>query len=314
MRHIFLLDPLEQLKPYKDSSLMMALTCKELGIETYLLFIDDYHIHSQESPSLKVHHFSGKIRKDFFMEAIELEASKSIKLEKNDVFHFRPDPPVDAKYLNLAWMTQYLKEKIGFRVVNDPMGAISYNEKLLSFKEENSLESVVSNQFEVFKNFSETLIQKNIEEFIVKPLNLFSGIGVEKYHVKELEKLELRLSKSNDLLLMQPFDERINAGEVRSIFWESSHLGSVLKIPKAGSILSNTSQGSSIREVSIDEKLLDQCEKICNELLDFGVKLVAFDILAGNISEVNITCPSLLVELSHIYKENKCLEIIKSLS
>ena len=38
MKHILFIDPLDKLVPKKDSSLMLALTLKMMGVETYLLF------------------------------------------------------------------------------------------------------------------------------------------------------------------------------------------------------------------------------------------------------------------------------------
>jgi glutathione synthase len=38
--------------------------------------------------------------------------------------------------------------------------------------------------------------------------------------------------------------------------------------------------------------------------MSFGVDWVAFDILGESITEVNITCPGLLVEVSYAHKRN----------
>ncbi len=47
-----------------------------------------------------------------------------------------------------------------------------------------------------------------------------------------------------------------------------------------------------------------RCEAIVKELASHGVDWVAFDILSDSISEVNITCPGLLVEVSYAMKKN----------
>ncbi len=310
MNHVFLIDPIEKLKLYKDSSLFLATSLKQAGHSVYFLITTDFAISSIESRTLKVYEFDCTIKNDFYMEGFELTNHLELVLSKGDILHFRPDPPVDGTYLNLCWMSQFLKEQYGIKVINDSMGAVSYNEKLLSFKEKNSLPSLVSNNFSHFQEF--IIKSKDHSDFIVKPLNLFSGIGVEKYNHSNLDDLKERLRISEDYLMIQPFDPAVVNGEVRSIYWEGNYLGSVLKVPKLGSYLSNTSQGSSIEHYELEKNLRDQCHKICTDLLDFGVKLVAFDILNKNISEVNITCPSLLVELSHIHEKNVTREIITS--
>jgi len=310
MKHIFLIDPIEKLKLHKDSSLFLALSFKQAGHEVYFLFTTDFSISSRGKNPQIVYNFETKVKSDFYMSDFKLLESKEIEFKQGDVLHFRPDPPVDATYLNLCWMSQFLKNKYKITIVNDPIGAVSFNEKLLSFKEKNSLSSLVSNNFKEFKSFADSF--NNIEHFIVKPLNLFSGIGVEKYNKADLATLENRLKTSDDFLLMQPFDPLVIKGEVRSIYWDGSYLGSVLKVPKHGSFLANTSEGSSIEHYELETELATQCRVICRDLLKVGVRLVAFDILNKNISEVNITCPSLLVELSHIHQKNVAAEIVTS--
>jgi glutathione synthase len=48
----------------------------------------------------------------------------------------------------------------------------------------------------------------------------------------------------------------------------------------------------------------DRCEKIATELNGYGVYWLAFDILGDAVTEVNITCPGLLVEVSYALKKN----------
>ncbi len=307
MRHIFLIDPLEKLKLYKDSSLMLALTSQKLGYKSLVLFTSDFLVGSKSILPLKASEFSGNIKTDFYLDNFRITNEVQYIPEKDDIFHFRPDPPIDSNYINLAWMTHYLKTQVGFTVINDAMGTLSFNEKMLSFNEHNSLASIVSNNFNQVKNF----IEKNkFNDFIAKPLNLFSGIGVKRYSISDLEELKERFKDDSSMLLIQEFDQRVFSGEVRSIFWNMEYLGSVLKKPSEGNFLTNTSQGSEVADYQLDKTTILQCKRICEELLDYGVKLVAFDILGGNISEVNITCPSLLVELSHIKNENLCERVI----
>ncbi len=310
MRHVFLIDPVEKLKLHKDSSLFLATSLKLAGHDVYFLITTDFMISSYSSTPLKVYRFEAQIKSDFYMEGFKLTNSLELSFQKGDILHFRPDPPVDGTYLNLCWMSQILKEKCKIEIVNDSIGAISYNEKLLSFKEKNSLKSLVSNNFSHFEDFMNQ--SSNHTDFIIKPLNLFSGIGVEKINLSSLDVLKKRLIDSKDYLMIQPFDSSVVNGEVRSIFWDGDYLGSVLKVPKQGSFLSNTSQGSSIEHYELEKDLQDQCRRICKELSEVGVRLVAFDILNKNISEVNITCPSLLIELSHIHQKNVTEKIIAS--
>ena len=52
---------------------------------------------------------------------------------------------------------------------------------------------------------------------------------------------------------------------------------------------------------------------ITKNLIKEGIYFVAFDIIGDFISEVNITCPGLMVEVSEACKKNLAEEMIKEL-
>ena len=62
MKHILFIDPLEKLVPKKDSSLMLALTLKMMGVETYLLFEPNLFFTNKEPENLKVFSFEGSFK------------------------------------------------------------------------------------------------------------------------------------------------------------------------------------------------------------------------------------------------------------
>ena len=47
--------------------------------------------------------------------------------------------------------------------------------------------------------------------------------------------------------------------------------------------------------------------------MEEGIYFVAFDIIGDNISEVNITCPGLMVEVSEACKKNLAEEMVREL-
>ena len=49
-------------------------------------------------------------------------------------------------------------------------------------------------------------------------------------------------------VVVQPFQERIHEGEVRSIFFNGNHIGSIKKTPIKGSYLANIAQGASFEK------------------------------------------------------------------
>ena len=112
---------------------------------------------------------------------------------------------------------------------------------------------------------------------------------------------------------MQPFVEKVLSGEIRSIYFKGHEIGSIVKTPPKGSFLANIAQGAKYEKVSLSKKEKSICNNLSEELLNFGVPWVAFDILEEKISEANTTCPGLLVEVSNAYGENLAERIFQLL-
>jgi len=221
----------------------------------------------------------------------------------------RIDPPYDGYYQSILWMLLFIEEKTGAKIINHPMGIMKHNEKLLALKRKGAIPSYIGADLIQAKKF---VLEKTTNFFIVKPLNLFSGIGVKRISHNQISELD-KLFDGKTIMIVQPFIDAIYKGEVRAIFYKEKHLGSILKKPQTGEFLTNIAQGANFEKCELSLKLTKECENICSKLNKDGVSLVAFDILDGKFSEINTTCPGLLVELSSAHNQNFCEEIIQDL-
>ncbi|MFT6604708.1 MAG: glutathione synthase, partial [Bacteriovoracaceae bacterium] len=98
--------------------------------------------------------------------------------------------------------------------------------------------------------------------------------------------------------------------EIRSIFFKGVEIGSIVKVPPKGSFLANIAQGATYSVAELNPVQKKNCAVLCEELSRVGADWLAFDILGDNISEVNVTCPGLLVEVSDAMKKNLAQEIL----
>jgi glutathione synthase len=152
------------------------------------------------------------------------------------------------------------------------------------------------------------------KEFILKPLDLYQGYGVEKVNIEKQNIEEIFLKKvkeNNGAIVAQPFNKEVEKGEIRSLYFKGQELGSILKIPKSGEFLANIAQGASFHAIELTKNLKKECNHICSDLMNEGVDWVAFDIMGESVSEVNITCPGLLVEVSFAHNKNFAKKIIE---
>ena len=314
MKHILFIDPLEKLNHKKDSSLMLATTMKKAGIEVYLLFEKDFYISNKINPEFTVYEFNGDFYEDgCYLKSFTLRECSLQKVSREDVLHMRIDPPFDTRYLRYLWMLRFYQEQ-GIRVVNSPDGILKFNEKLHAYTQPSALSSYVGSSVSEFLNFSELMKKENHEELILKPLDLFQGIGVEKISLNRTdlkEKFEAKILENNGPVVAQPFCKDVMNGEIRALYFKGVELGSILKVPKKGEFLANIAQGADFHAINLSVNVKNECNRICADLLFDGVDWVAFDIMGEHVSEINITCPGLLVEVSFAHKKNLALELLK---
>ncbi len=309
-KHVFFIDALEKLKVKKDSSLFMAHAVQAKGDEALALFEEDFYYLNEGMISWKAYPLRTEVD-GFDLKSVELLAPIMLPLEHISWFHMRLDPPFDGRYLRYLWMLEALKER-GLQIVNDPAGILLFNEKLTAYSMAPSHPTFVGASFEAFERFIQG-------EVVMKPLDLYQGMGVEKIsldHLSYEEKRQFFEQKRQDMggvVVAQPFIGDVIKGEVRSIFFDGEHLGSILKTPKKGDFLANLAQGATYVATTLGSELQAQCEKLCGQMAKNGIRFVAFDLLAGKISEANVTCPGLLVEVSKANHKNLAEEILKKL-
>lgn len=315
MKHIFFIDPLEKLNIKKDSSLMMALSLKEQGEEVFLLFEEDFYI-SNENQKLKLFAFEGAFKDDgFYIAYFKLKDSQQQAITSADLVHMRIDPPFDERYLKYLWMLDYLKDQTGCKVLNAPLGIMKYNEKISAMGLNHSVPTYVGESLSSFEQFVEGLRAKGFEELILKPVDLYSGIGVQKISLDEdyQAAFSAKVKEYRGSIVAQPFIKEVLNGEYRSIYFDGEHLASIIKRPVPGQFLTNIAQGAKFEKAELPPQLAAECQLVADRMLKDGVRFIAFDLLGKAITEINVTCPGLIVEVSFAHKKNLAQVIAKKI-
>ena len=318
--HILFLDPLEKLSLKKDSTLQLALTLKERGSQVYLLFEEDFFFQNKGQGRLKVYDFEGQFEEDgCYLKSFLQKESHTLKITPEMILHMRIDPPLDSRYLRYLWMLRALKEKFGVRVINDPVAIAAHNEKMVCYEGEDSVATYVGSSQESFLSFYRELKeQSDYSGLILKPLDLFQGIGVEKIDstIEEEEVLGLfkkKLQTYEGPVVAQPFLKAVYSGEIRALYFNGKEIGSIIKTPPEGQFLANIAQGAKFEAVTLEEEVAKKCREMSLEFAQKGVPWIAYDILGSSIQEANLTCPGLLVEVSKAHKRNLAETIVVEL-
>ena len=316
--HILFIDDLEKLVIKKDSSLQLAISLKEMGKQVSLVFEKDFFFQNRGEANFTCYEFEGAFIEDSsYIDFFRLGAEKSIPLNSQTVIHMRLDPPFDSRYTRYLWILKALKEVHQVRVLNDPEGILVHNEKMICYEQEHAASSFVGASEKGFLGFMELLKNDKEREYaglILKPLDLFQGIGVEKVPVEtDLKECLALFNKKKEefggAVVVQPFLKEVEQGEIRSIFFNGKELGNIIKIPAKGEFLANIAQGATFEAIELDAATQAACQKMSQELAKKGVPWIAYDILGGVIQEANLTCPGLLVEVSQATGKNLAREL-----
>ena len=321
-KHIFFIDPIEKLVVKKDSTLLMALSLKDKGYDVSLLFEKDFYFLNRPHKQIyfDVYSFEGNWnKKTFFVENFVLQEKNDVSLDKNCIIHMRLDPPFDARYLRYLWILMALERQTGVTILNSPIGIACNNEKLCVADRDDVLDIFVGSSWKQFIQFCYRQKKSHYRELVLKPLDLYQGIGIEKVSLDQgedtlksffLEKIQYYKGP----LILTPFLEEIYNGEIRSIYFDQKELGSMIKVPPTGSFLANVARGASFSHCQLTEKQRKACEEISLQFGHYGIKWLAFDLIGDYISEVNFTCPGLLVELSYSMEKNLAFDITSLLA
>ena len=303
-KHLFLIGDIKGLNIKKDSSLLLAHSLKKKGAEVFIVQEKDFYILPHNSKQqLYVQGFESTLfENQFYMQDFNLKTAQKVEIDDTWTLHMRCDPPVDQRYTRFLWMLMSLKHQ-GVRITNDPNAIIQFNEKLMVYNYE--IPYVNSYYGEANQGLRDYLSQTQYKEIIVKPMDSFSGIGVEKISLDDLRSEEVfkMIAKRDEAVIVQPFLEQVYKGEHRTLYLGAKCIGAIVKYPQ-GSYLANIAQGAKFEKAQIPESVHKHCELIAKDLLKIGIDFIAFDILDEMVTEVNITCPGLVNEVSTAMEMN----------
>lgn len=291
MRHLFILDPLNEKTLEIDTTLQISYALFQHGHEIYFADTPDLATISGQQTSCRTR------RVMFGKQAIDVSIEEQgIRRPLDDFFsavHMRKDPPFNLGYLAATWQLDRVKTP----VFNRPQALRQFNEKMaiLAFPDYTA-KSLVSRDCQLIIDFISEQLQGDA---IVKPLVMYGGAGVFRLHnlpsstIKELLSVAIDFYKTP--LIVQQFMPQIFDGEVRAFCAFGEPVAWALKLPVAGQYLANTAHGATIKNYKPSTSELAEITTVAKQLLAQGIYFVGFDIIAGRITEINVTSPRLLL-------------------
>ncbi|NSL56140.1 glutathione synthase [Uliginosibacterium aquaticum] len=294
MKIAFIVDPLDKLKPYKDSSVAMMRAAQALGHQTFAIQREDLLVRDGR---VSAHTVALQLSADDHAW-YQAAPSALTPLTDFDAILMRQDPPFDAEYVAATWILERAAAQ-GARIFNDPRAIRDHSEKL----------SIAE-----FPQFTPTTLvardtadlQAFIDELgdvILKPLDGMGGSGIFRVRREDPNRnaiLETLTDLGRRTIMAQRYLPQISEGDKRVLLIGGQvQPYSLARIPMAGETRGNLAAGGKGVAMPLTPREREIAESLAPVLWQRGLLIVGLDMIGGHLTEINVTSPTCMVEIEH---------------
>ncbi|MEM7282375.1 MAG: glutathione synthase [Pseudomonadota bacterium] len=293
MRIGILMDPIEKIKPYKDTTFAMMLAAQKRGCELqYMelsdLFMVDGQARAKTSPITVQDN-----NEDWFSRG----ASQDMALGEMDVILMRKDPPFDMEYVYATYILERAQEA-GALVVNHPQSLRDINEKAYTaWFPQCCPPTLISRSMSRIKGFVE-----EHGKIVVKPLDGMGGRSIFIVSPGDLNTnviLETITEEEHTFAMAQKFIPGIaETGDKRILVVNGEPVPYALaRIPAEGESRGNLAAGGSSKGVPLTDRDRWLVQEIAPVLKKKGIYFAGLDVIGDYVTEINVTSPTCVREL-----------------
>ncbi|MEZ4253163.1 MAG: glutathione synthase [Polyangiales bacterium] len=214
-----------------------------------------------------------------------------------DVVLIRKDPPFDSDYLWLTLLLERLRDEKTL-VVNDPRGLRDANEKLYACHfPELTPRTLVSGNKARIKEF----VAEVGGRAVIKPVDGHGGEGV--FALLEGDKnfnglVEHVTRLGRRLAMVQSFIPEVTEGDKRILLIDGEVVGAILRVPQKDDVRSNIHVGGSVKAAELTHADRHIVQTVTPKLRADGLYFVGLDVIGGKLTEVNVTSPTGIQQMS----------------
>ncbi|MDP3088007.1 MAG: glutathione synthase [Methylotenera sp.] len=290
MKLLFILDPLFSLKTYKDTSLTIMREAASRGHELYVSMQHDLFLRDN------VARISAK-KFTFTEQSFSTEQALEYAPADFSAVIMRKDPPFDNEYLYSTYLLEIAANQ-GAKVYNKPCAIRNWNEKLSVTRfPQFTPEFLVTANNDSIREF---LIEH--QDIIVKPLDGMGGSNIFRLTINDPNIsviLETITNYGTRTIMAQHYLSAILKGDKRIIVIDGVPLPYALaRIPKSGETRGNLAAGGTGIAQLLSERDLDIANTVGKVLKQAGLFLVGLDVIGDHLTEINVTSPTGMVEIS----------------
>jgi glutathione synthase len=293
MNIAFIIDPLDSLKIYKDSTFAMMREAARRGhalfvLEQHELFVRDNQVQATNRQLTLTGDESHWYR---------LGATQTSPLQQFDAVLMRKDPPFDMEYLYATHLLQ-AAERQGARVFNRGQALRDFNEKLaiLQFAEFTT-PTLVTREPQQVREFV-----AQHQDAILKPLDGMGGMGIFRLTPNDPNLgsiLETQMLGGARSMMVQRYIPEITQGDKRILLIDGEPVPFCLaRIPQQGETRGNLAAGGRGVAQPLSERDWQIAKALGPQLRAKGLLLVGLDVIGDYLTEVNVTSPTCFQEIT----------------
>ncbi|MEM7379326.1 MAG: glutathione synthase [Pseudomonadota bacterium] len=286
------MDPIEHIKPVKDSSLAMMLAAQARGWSVHYLQPQDLYLRDGEACASRQAVRVADNESDWFT----LGDTTDGPLSELDVILMRVDPPFDMDYIYATYLLERA-EQAGVLVVNKPQSLRDANEKLFTaWFPELCPPTLVSASQARLKSFVEEQ-----QDTVIKPLDGMGGESIFRLGQADPNLnvvLEHMTRRGRRQCMIQSYLPAIREGDKRILLVDGVPAPYALaRIPSAGETRGNLAAGGRGVPVPLSDTDRAIAEAVAQPLRDRGLLFVGLDVIGDRLTEINVTSPTCIREL-----------------
>ena len=294
LKLLFVADPLESFKTYKDSTFAMMREAAARG--HVLLACEPRQIRwlggaLVTAQAREISLTSGG--KDWF----HCSATPTVALRDVDAVVMRKDPPFDSEYFYATHLLGQA-EREGARVFNKPSALRDHPEKLaiLEFPQFIAPTLVTRDEADVRQFHAEH------GDIILKPLDGMGGMGIFRVGQDGLNLGSIVETLNRDgaqTLMVQKFLPQIVQGDKRILVIAGEPVPFALaRIPQGTEVRGNLAAGGKGVAQPLTERDREIATALGPILAARGLLLVGLDVIGDSLTEINVTSPTCFAEIT----------------
>ena len=316
MNLLFVADPVESFKAYKDSTYVMMREAQRRGHTVAVCEPRHLAWQSGQLVTATVRHLrllditpqvgATHARQPWFEEvaapafdsttAGQVPAGR-LALSQFDAVLMRKDPPFDAEFIYATHLLEQA-EREGAKVFNKPAALRDHPEKLALMQfPQYAPPTLVTRSAADVKAF-----HAEHGDIILKPLDGMGGMGIFRVKADGLNLgsiIETLNLDGAQTLMVQRYLPEIVEGDKRVLVIGGQPVPfSLARIPQGNEVRGNLAAGGKGVAMPLTEREREIAEAVGPTLAARGLMLVGLDVIGGCLTEVNVTSPTCFQEIT----------------